>query len=44
MTKETRGYQKLKEEKLDCTVWRIHFGRGYGPFFKTEDGMTKAAS
>jgi hypothetical protein len=29
--KETRGYWKLKEEALDRTLWRIHFGRGYGP-------------
>jgi hypothetical protein len=42
--KETRGYQKLKEGKLDCTVWRIHFARGYGHSFKKEDGMNKAAS
>jgi hypothetical protein len=25
------GYYKLKEEVLDRTVWRIRFGRGYGP-------------
>ena len=28
--KEMRGYWKLKEETLDCTVWRTHFGRGSG--------------
>jgi len=28
--KETRGYWKLKEETLDCTVCRTHFGRGSG--------------
>ena len=28
--KETRRYWKMKEEVLDCTVWRTHFGRGYG--------------
>jgi hypothetical protein len=28
---ETRGYWKLKEEALDRTLWRIRFGRGYGP-------------
>ena len=28
--KETRGYWKLKEETLDCTVWRTHFGGGSG--------------
>jgi len=21
----------LKEDILDCTFWRSHFGRGYGP-------------
>jgi hypothetical protein len=30
-TKETRGYQKLEQEALDHTLWRICFGRGYGP-------------
>ena len=30
--KEKRGYWKLKEDELDCTVWRTRFGRGYGPF------------
>jgi hypothetical protein len=29
--KKRRGYWKLKEEALDCTVWRTRFGRGYGP-------------
>jgi hypothetical protein len=29
--KEKRRYWKLKEEALDCTVWRIRFVRGYGP-------------
>jgi hypothetical protein len=29
--KEKRRYWKLKEEALDCTLWRTHFGRGYGP-------------
>jgi hypothetical protein len=29
--KEKRRYWKLKEEALDCTQWRTHFGRGYGP-------------
>jgi hypothetical protein len=31
MTKATRGYWKLEEEALDCTVWRIHFTKGYRP-------------
>ena len=26
-----RGHWKLKENALDCTPWRIRFGRGYGP-------------
>jgi len=29
--KERRGYSHLKEEALDCTMWRARFGRGYGP-------------
>jgi hypothetical protein len=29
--KETGGYRKLKEEELDRAVWRVRFGRGYGP-------------
>jgi hypothetical protein len=29
--KEKRRYWKLKEEALDRTLWRICFGRGYGP-------------
>jgi len=29
--KEMRKYDKLKEEALDRTVWRIGFGRVYGP-------------
>jgi hypothetical protein len=29
--KEKRGHWKLKEEALDRTLWRIRFGRGYGP-------------
>jgi hypothetical protein len=28
--KEKRRYWKLKEEALDGTLWRTHFGRGYG--------------
>jgi hypothetical protein len=28
--KEQRGYWKLKEKSLDCTLWRTCFGRGYG--------------
>ena len=29
--KERRGYCHLKEEALDCTMWRAGFGRGFGP-------------
>jgi hypothetical protein len=29
--KEKIRYWKLKEEALDCTLWRSCFGRGYGP-------------
>jgi hypothetical protein len=29
--KERRGYFHLKEEALDRTMWRVRFGRGFGP-------------
>jgi hypothetical protein len=29
--KERRGYSHLKEEALDRTMWRAHFGRGSVP-------------
>jgi len=29
--KDRRGYSHLKEEVLDCTVWRNRFGGGSGP-------------
>ena len=29
--KDRRGYCQLKEEALDSTMWRNHFGRGFGP-------------
>jgi len=29
--KESRGYSHLKEENLDRTMWRVRFGRGFGP-------------
>jgi hypothetical protein len=29
--KERKKYSHLKEEALDCTMWRAHFGRGFGP-------------
>jgi len=24
----------MTEETLDCTLWRIHFERGYGPVIR----------
>ena len=39
--KEKSGYWKLKEETLDRTVWRTHFGRGYRPVVrKTTEWMS----
>jgi len=32
--KERRGYSHLKEEALDRTMWRIRFGRGFGPVLR----------
>jgi hypothetical protein len=29
--KDERGYSHLKEETLYHTMWRAHFGRGFGP-------------
>jgi hypothetical protein len=29
--KEKRGYCKLKEEALNCPLWRTRFGKHYGP-------------
>jgi hypothetical protein len=29
--KERTAYSHLKEEVLDRTIWRAHFGRGFGP-------------
>jgi len=29
--KDRRGYSRLKDEALDHTVWRNHFGGGFGP-------------
>ena len=29
--KEKRRYSHLKEEALDRTMWRVRFGRGFGP-------------
>ena len=32
--KDRRGYSHLKEEALDRTMWRHHFGGGFGPFVR----------
>jgi hypothetical protein len=32
--KDRRGYCHLKEEAPDHTVWRNHFGRGFGPVIR----------
>jgi len=29
--KYRRGYSHLKEEDVDCTMWRNRFGGGFGP-------------
>jgi hypothetical protein len=36
---EMRRYWKLKVEALDCTQWRIRFGRGYGPVVRHDGDM-----
>jgi len=39
--KEKRKYWKLKEEALDCTMWRTRFERGYGPVVRQQqNGVT----
>ena len=35
--KDRRGYCQLKEEVLDRTMWRNHFGRGFGPVVFNEN-------
>ena len=32
--KDRRGYSHLKEEALDRTMWRHHFGGGFGPVIR----------
>ena len=32
--KEKRGNWNLKEKALDLTLWRLSFGRGYGPLLR----------
>ena len=29
--KEEKRYSKMEQEAADCTLWRNHFGTGYGP-------------
>jgi len=29
--KERRGYSRMKEEALDRTMWKVRFGRSFGP-------------
>jgi hypothetical protein len=37
---ERREYSHLKEKALDRTMWRAHFGRGFGPVTRqTNKGM-----
>jgi hypothetical protein len=36
--KEMRGYWELKEEALNCTVWRTRFERLYGAVVKQAKG------
>jgi len=36
---ERRGYRKLKEEALDCTLWRTRFGRVYGPLLGRDSSV-----
>ena len=37
--KERRGYSHLKEEALDCAMWRAGFGRGFGPVLRQTDRL-----
>ena len=32
--REGRGYWHLKEEALNCTMWRNRFGGGIGPVIR----------
>ena len=32
--KDRGGYSHLKDEALDRTMWRNHFGGGFGPFVR----------
>jgi hypothetical protein len=35
--KERTGYCHLKEEVLDCKMWRVCSGRGFGPVVRQTD-------
>ena len=39
MTFRKSGYCKLKEEELDCALWRTFCGRGYGPVIRKTEWM-----
>ena len=32
--KERKGCSHLKQEALDRTMWRVRFGRGFGPVLR----------
>ena len=36
--KDRRGYSHLKEEALDCNMWRDRFGRGFEPVVRQTAG------
>ena len=42
--KDKRGYCKFKEEALDRTLWRTHFGRGYGPVVRLRNDNVRPFS
>jgi hypothetical protein len=42
--KEKTGYSRLKEEALDCTVWRACFGRGFGPVMRQTAKLMNVAA
>jgi hypothetical protein len=39
--KEKTGYLHLKEEALDRTMWRVGFGRGFGPVVRQTAKLMK---
>jgi len=39
--KKKRGYWQLKEEALDRSLWRIHFGRGKKTRLRNGCGMNE---